>query len=152
NPKLAQAAAPKEEEGEDDEEGGEGNEEEEALETGPDPEEAARRFASLAKVYATTIKSMDEKGVKDLKTQKLRKKLAGEFMELKLAPKMFDALIVQLRDHVAEIRNIERQIMLICVRDAGMPRKDFIATFPKNETNIHWLDKHIRAKRKHSAA
>jgi RNA polymerase primary sigma factor len=33
-----------------------------------------------------------------------------------------------------------------------MPRKDFIQTFPKNETNTRWLDKHIRAKRKHSAA
>ncbi len=33
-----------------------------------------------------------------------------------------------------------------------MPRKDFISTFPKNETNTRWLDKHIRAKRKHSAA
>jgi RNA polymerase primary sigma factor len=42
--------------------------------------------------------------------------------------------------------------MLLCVRDAGMPRKDFISTFPSNETNLTWLDKHIRAKRKHSAA
>jgi RNA polymerase primary sigma factor len=33
-----------------------------------------------------------------------------------------------------------------------MPRKDFIATFPKNETNLTWVDKHIRAKRKHSSA
>jgi RNA polymerase primary sigma factor len=60
-------------------------------------------------------------------------------------------LIVQLRDNVAEIRNMEKQVMLLCVRDAGMPRKDFISTFPKNETNLTWLDKHIRAKRKHSA-
>ncbi|HEY8539774.1 MAG TPA: RNA polymerase sigma factor RpoD, partial [Steroidobacteraceae bacterium] len=74
------------------------------------------------------------------------------FMELKLAPKMFDALIAQLRDHVAEIRNLEKHVMTLCVRDAGMPRKDFLATFPKNETNLKWLDKHIRAKRKHSAA
>ena len=73
-------------------------------------------------------------------------------MELKLSPKMFDALIQQLRDNVDEIRNLEKQIMIICVRDAGMPRKDFISTFPKNETNTRWLDKHIRAKRKHSAA
>jgi RNA polymerase primary sigma factor len=58
---------------------------------------------------------------------------------------------VQLRDNVAEIRNMEKQVMLLCVRDAGMPRKDFISTFPKNETNLTWLDKHIRAKRKHSA-
>jgi RNA polymerase primary sigma factor len=156
NPKLAAAAAaaaPATAAGEEDEEGeGGSDDEEETLETGPDPEETARRFASLQKVYQQVLKALDEKGVKDPKTQKLRKKLAGEFMELKLSPKMFDALIAQLRNNVAEIRNIEKQVMMLCVRDAGMPRKDFIATFPKNETNTKWLDKHIRAKRKHSAA
>jgi RNA polymerase primary sigma factor len=152
NPKLAAAAAPAENESEEDEESGEGSDEEETLETGPDPEEAARRFASIQKLHQHQLKAMAEKGVKDPKTQKLRKKIASEFMELKLSPKMFDALIVQMRDNVAEIRNLEKQVMMLCVRDAGMPRKDFITTFPKNETNTKWLDKHIRAKRKHSAA
>jgi RNA polymerase primary sigma factor len=73
-------------------------------------------------------------------------------MELKLSPKMFDQLISQLRNHVADIRNLEKQIMSICIRDAGMPRKDFISTFPRHETDLTWLDKHVRAKRKHSAA
>jgi RNA polymerase primary sigma factor len=152
NPKLAAAAAPAEEESEDEETEG-GSDEEETLETGPDPEEAARRFLSISKLHQQVVKAMaEDKTGKDPKALKLRKKLAGEFMELKLAPKMFDALIVQLRDNVAEIRNLEKQIMILCVRDAGMPRKDFISTFPKNETNTKWLDKHIRAKRKHSAA
>jgi RNA polymerase primary sigma factor len=151
NPKLAAAAKElAEEEAEDaDEEAGE---DEEAVETGPDPEEAARRFASLAKVYAQVVKSLDEKGSKDPKTVKLRRKLADEFMELKLSPRMFDQLITQLREHLNEIRGIEKAVMQICVRDAGMPRSDFIETFPRNETNVHWLDKHVRAKRKHSAA
>ena len=151
NPKLAQAAALAEPETEDDDEAAETTEDEETLETGPDPEEAARRFASIQKLYHLTVKSDDKTG-KDPKTIKLRKKASSEFMELKLSPKMFDALIVQMRDHVAEIRNLEKQVMMLCVRDAGMPRKDFVTTFPKNETNIKWLDKHIRAKRKHSAA
>ena len=151
NPKLAAAAAPAEAEAEEEEEG-EGTEEEEALETGPDPEEAARRFASIQKLHQQIVKSLEEKGLADPKTQKLRKKAAQEFMELKLSPKMFDALILQLREHVSEVRNLEKSVMMLCVRDAGMPRKDFITTFPKNETNIKWLDKHIRAKRKHSAA
>ena len=151
NPKLAAKAAP---EAEVEEETGEGEateEEEEALETGPDPEEAARRFASLGKVYAQVMKSLEERGSKDPKTVKLRKKLAEEFMELKLSPKMFEQLITQLREHLNEIRSIEKAIMLRCVRDAGMPRSDFIETFPRNETNLTWLDKHVRAKRKHSA-
>jgi RNA polymerase primary sigma factor len=149
NPKLAAKEAP---EPETDDETEEATEEEETLETGPDPEEAARRFASLAKCYAQVLKSIDEKGTKDPKTIKLRKKMADEFMELKLSPKMFEQLIGQIREHLNEIRSLEKAVMQRCVRDAGMPRSDFIETFPRNETNLGWLDKHVRAKRKHSAA
>ncbi|HEX5612130.1 MAG TPA: RNA polymerase sigma factor RpoD, partial [Burkholderiales bacterium] len=149
NPKLAAKVAP---EPETDEETEEGSEEEEALETGPDPEEAARRFASLAKCFAQVTRAIEEKGTRDPKTLKLRRKLADEFMELKLSPKMFDQLIWQIREHLNEIRSIEKAVMQRCVRDAGMPRSDFIETFPRNETNLGWLDKHVRAKRKHSAA
>ncbi|MBC7984739.1 MAG: RNA polymerase sigma factor RpoD [Candidatus Obscuribacterales bacterium] len=152
NPKLAALTAPVPAEADDEEEGDGTSEEEEALETGPDPIEAANRFASMAKLQIQVAKAIEEKGAADPKTVKLRKKLSEEFMELKLAPKMFDTLIVQLRENVAEIRSMEKQVMQMCVRDAGMPRKDFISTFPKNETNLTWLDKHIRAKRKHSAA
>jgi RNA polymerase primary sigma factor len=148
NPKLAAAKEVVEDEVEDED----GAEDEEAVDTGPDPEEAARRFASLGKLYGQVIKALDDKGSREPKTVKLRKKLAGEFMELKLAPKMFDLLIGQLRGHLNEIRSIEKSVMQLCVRDAGMPRSDFIETFPRNETNLHWLDKHVRAKRKHSAA
>jgi RNA polymerase primary sigma factor len=151
NPKLAAIEAPVEKDDEEEEGEGTGDDEEETLETGPDPIEAARRFESLAKAQAQASKYAQEKGWSDPKTVKARMALSAEFMELKLSPKMFEMLIVQLRDNVAEIRNMEKQVMLLCVRDAGMPRKDFISTFPKNETNLTWLDKHIRAKRKHSA-
>ncbi len=150
NPKLAAAAKAEAAESDDNEEVE--AEEEEAVETGPDPEEAAARFASLAKVYNQVVKALDDKGPKDPKTIKLRRKLGAEFMELKLAPRMFEQLVSHLRGHLNEIRGIEKTVMQICVRDAGMPRPDFIETFPRNETNLRWLDKHVRAKRKHSAA
>ena len=76
---------------------------------------------------------------------------AAEFMELKLSPRMFDALTDQLRSYISEIRQIEKEIMIIAVRDAGMPRKDFIATFPKNETSSRWIAKHVKAGKKYSA-
>ena len=138
------------EEDEESEEGGE-NSEEEAVDTGPDPEEAATRFASIAKGYVGVLGAIEKTGAKDPKTLKLRAKLADEFMELKLAPRMFDALILNLRTHVSEVRQLEKEIMVIAVRDAGMPRKDFIASFPKNETNPKWLQKHIKAAKKYSA-
>jgi len=125
--------------------------EEEAIDTGPDPLEVARRMGSIHKLHQQVLASITKLGADDPKTQKLRKKMALEFMELKLSPRMFDALTDQLRTHINEIRQIEKEIMIIAVRDSGMPRKDFIATFPKNETSARWLAKHMKAGKKYSA-
>jgi RNA polymerase primary sigma factor len=143
---LETDAADKEEDAEDGDEG-----EEEAIDTGPDPEEVARRMASIGKLLQHSLASIAKHGAEDPKTQKLRKRLAGEFLELKLSPRMFDALTDQLRSHISEVRQIEKEIMVIAVRDAGMPRKDFIATFPKNETSARWLSRHVKAGKKYSA-
>ncbi|NDE02068.1 MAG: RNA polymerase sigma factor RpoD, partial [Gammaproteobacteria bacterium] len=147
NPTKVEAVAPAAE----DEESEDGEDGEEAVDTGPDPVEAAARFASLQKLHSQLIASITKIGIEDPKTQKLRSKLSGEFMELKLAPRMFEALIDNLRAHVNEIRQLEKEIMVIAVRDAQMPRKEFIATFPRNETSDRWLAKHIKAGKKWSA-
>ncbi|HTT43791.1 MAG TPA: RNA polymerase sigma factor RpoD [Steroidobacteraceae bacterium] len=148
--KMEVVAAP--EKSEEDEESEEGDDsEEEAVDTGPDPVEAATRFASIAKIHAQVLGSIAKLGAKDVKTLRQRKKLSDEFMELRLSPRMFDALILNLRTHVAEVRQLEKEIMVIAVRDAGMPRKDFIASFPKNETNPRWLSKHVKGGKKYSA-
>jgi len=146
NPKLL--AADKAESEDEDEEG----EDEEGLESGPDPEEAARRFLAIQKLHVQITKALDGTTPKDPKVVKLRKKLQEQFMELKLSPKMFEALIDNLRNQVATIRGLEKEIMTVCIKQAGMPRKDFIAVFPKNETNPDWIDKQVKLKRKHSAA
>jgi RNA polymerase primary sigma factor len=147
NPKMM--ALEREEAASDDDES-DGDEDEEAIDTGPDPEEAAKRFNSIAKVHHQFLNALDKLGSKDSKTHKIRKKLCGELMELKLSPKMFDQLIDNLRQHVTEVRLLEKEIMFLCIKQAGMPRKDFISTFPKNETSTRWLDKHIKAKKRYS--
>ncbi|HME37798.1 MAG TPA: RNA polymerase sigma factor RpoD [Steroidobacteraceae bacterium] len=148
NPKMM--ALEREEAANDDDEA-DGDEDEEAIDTGPDPEEAAKRFSSIAKVHHQFLNALDKLGSKDPKTLKIRKKICGELMELKLSPKMFDQLIDNLRQHVTEVRLLEKEIMFLCIKQAGMPRKDFISTFPKNETSTRWLDKHIKAKKRYSA-
>ncbi len=144
------AAPPK---ADDEEEGDEAaaDTEEEVVDTGPDPLEAAARFSSIARIHNQVLGSIAKLGAKDVKTLRQRKKLADEFMELRLAPRMFEALILNLRTHVSEVRQLEKEIMVIAVRDAGMPRKDFIGSFPKNETNTRWLTKHVKGGKKYSA-
>jgi RNA polymerase primary sigma factor len=151
NPTKVEIVATEEKNDEEEEGDDQGDAEEEVVDTGPDPAEAAARFASIAKIYAHVLGSIAKLGARDPKTLRQRKRLADEFMELRLSPRMFDALILNLRTHVAEVRQLEKEIMIIAVRDAGMPRKDFIASFPKNETSSRWLARHIKGGKKYSA-
>jgi RNA polymerase primary sigma factor len=127
------------------------DEEEEVVDTGPDPEEVAARSKTIRRLYKRSLTALEKYGSRDKKTTKVQGELADQIMEIKLAPKLTDALVRNLRGSVTVLRTQERQIMQICVRDAGMPRKDFLASFPKSETDLSWIEKHIRAKRKHSS-
>ena len=127
------------------------DDEDEVVDTGPDPDEVAARVKVIRRHFNRSMKYLEKYGLKDKRTVKAQDDVAQEIMELKLAPKLFDALVQNLRDVVSIIRSQERLIMQICVRDAGMPRKDFLSSFPKSETDLNWIEKHIRAKRKHSS-
>jgi RNA polymerase primary sigma factor len=127
------------------------DDDDEVIDTGPDPEEVKARFKVIRRLRNRSLKSIDKHGFKDKRTIKILDELALQLMELKLAPKLFDALVRNLRGVVTIIRTQERLVMRICVRDAGMPRKDFLSSFPKSETDVAWIEKHIRAKRKHSS-
>jgi len=129
----------------------EDDDEDEVIDTGPDPAEVASRLKVIRRLYKKSLNLLEKYGSADRKTIKARTYLADQLMELKLAPKMFDMLVRNLRGSVSVIRTQERQVMQICVRDAGMPKKDFLASFPKSETDLSWIEKHIRAKRKHSS-
>jgi RNA polymerase primary sigma factor len=127
------------------------DDEDEVVDTGPDPEEVAARIKVIKRLYKRSLTALEKWGTKEKKTIKVQGELADQLMQLKLAPKLTDVLVRGLRASVSVLRAQERQVMQICVRDAGMPRKDFLASFPKSETDLKWIEKHIRAKRKHSS-
>jgi RNA polymerase primary sigma factor len=127
------------------------DDDDEVVDTGPDPDEVKARVRVIKRHFNRSMKYLDKYGLKDKRTIKAQEDVADQIMELKLAPKLFDLLVRDLRDIVSIIRSQERLVMQLCVRDAGMPRKDFLSSFPKSETDLTWIDKHIRAKRKHSS-
>lgn len=118
---------------------------------GPDPKEAKKRMSRVkryGKPYKDSLKrySIGQKNVID-KFEKLYK----EISELKLTPDFTLTVRNKFKSRIEKIRKIEREIMILCVRESDLPRKDFISTFPENETNLKWIDKFIRAKRKYSS-
>ncbi|MBE9533166.1 MAG: RNA polymerase sigma factor RpoD, partial [Proteobacteria bacterium] len=120
-------------------------EEEEEGPTGPDPEEARERFIALRDAHGKLQKA---EGEDVAAAQELATNL---FMEFKLTPKALINLNSLMSTTVNVIRTQERIIAKIVVTEARMNRRDFIDSFTGNETNLNWIDKHIRAKKHYSS-
>jgi RNA polymerase primary sigma factor len=116
--------------------------------TGPDPAEVTRRMDELRALYAKFRKTADKYGSEDKKTHKARAVMAEAFLNLKLPSIMIDAFVRKLREIVATIRSHERVIMDYCVKQAKMPRKDFLKAFTAYEVNLGFADEVIRKKQK----
>ncbi|HID81464.1 MAG TPA: RNA polymerase sigma factor RpoD [Chromatiales bacterium] len=119
------------------------DEEEEPVDTGPDPEEAKQRFKKIRAVHKKIVTARKRGHHKKL--IELLDEISQYFVELKLVPAQIEKLIQELRSTVDKIRRHERHIMHLCVNDAHMPRKEFITTFPENETNPEWLQQYINS-------
>ncbi|NON23385.1 sigma-70 non-essential region-containing protein, partial [Klebsiella pneumoniae] len=78
--------------------------------------------------------------------------LADLFMPIKLVPKQFEVLVERVRDALNRLRQQERAIMQLCVRDARMPRADFLRLFPSNETDQTWSGDLAKRNTKWAAA
>lgn len=119
---------------------------------GPDPEEARIRFTAVAEQFAAVQKLMKKSTRKSAKVQEQLQALADILMPIKLVPKQYDIVIGMVRKALSEVRKRERLIMQACVRNAKMPRTDFLRQFPSNETNINWATKLASGKSKYAEA
>jgi RNA polymerase primary sigma factor len=110
-----------------------------APDTGPDPEDAARRVQLLREHYRVLKSCLEQYGRDDPRSRAAMAEVSEVFLQFKLVASVFQELAEILRRTIERIRNQERIIMGLCVEQAGMPRKQFIESFPDNETNAEWL-------------
>jgi len=125
---------------------------EEPVDTGPDPEVAKQRFEEMEKLYGQLVAASAKGGKNRARIDKLRQQLSEQISMLKLVPRIIDILTTNLRHAITRIRTNERNVMNICVTSAGMPRKDFITSFPNNETDLGWIDVQATGGHKYSAS
>ena len=108
---------------------------------GPDPEVAAQYF-SLFKEQFENLQAIRKKDSKEYK--KALQELKQTFLHFKFASPQLNRMINTLRGSMTTIRQSERKIMQICVARGRMTRQEFIDSFNNNETNLNWIDKHIK--------
>ena len=117
-----------------------GNDDSEETETGPDPVEAKKRFTALKRQCTKTEKVLEEKGYNSKEAQKEMAKLGELFKFFKLTPRIFDPLVETPRAVLAVVRESEREIMRLVVRECRMDRKEFIKSFQGSESKLDWID------------
>ncbi|HGP4170085.1 TPA: RNA polymerase sigma factor RpoD [Pseudomonas aeruginosa] len=119
---------------------------------GPDPEEARLRFTAVSEQLDKAKKALKKHGRGSKQATAELTGLAELFMPIKLVPKQFDALVARVRSALEGERAQERAIMQLCVRDARMPRADFLRLFPNHETDEKWVDSVLKSKPKYAEA
>ncbi|TDF82954.1 RNA polymerase sigma factor RpoD [Pseudomonas sp. H9] len=144
--------APAKDESDDEDEEKEGDDEEEEAESGPDPEVARQRFGAVQEQLNATLKVLKKNGRLHKDSLQSMLDLAELFMPIKLVPKQFEVLVERVRSALDRLRQQERAIMQLCVRDARMPRADFLRLFPSNEIDQTWASDLAKRSTKWAAA
>jgi RNA polymerase primary sigma factor len=122
-----------------------------AIDTGPDPVLTKGRFDELAALQEKYIKTYEKRGKKHRTTEKCLAELQEYFSTFKLSPRQFNRQTKKIREMLETARAQERIILNLCVNTAKTSRKNFIASFPGNETNLAWLDTYIKDNKKQAA-
>ncbi len=129
-----------EDEDEDEDEDDDGDSSDDEGDGGPDPEIAREKFGDLRAQYEVTRLSIQKNGRAHEDTQAAIAQLADVFRQFRLMPKQFDRLVNNMREMMERVRVQERIIMKLCVEQAKMPKKTFVAAFTNNECETAWFE------------
>ncbi|OGT33853.1 MAG: RNA polymerase sigma factor RpoD [Gammaproteobacteria bacterium RBG_16_51_14] len=128
-------------------ENGDGDDE---VELGLDPEEVRAHIEQLDKLHKKYVKSIKRNGKDHKRTAACEEEMTSHFLELRFAPKFIELITENVRNLIDRIRQGERNIMYNCVKEGKMQRREFIDTFPGNETNTNWCKTIIKSGKPHA--
>ena len=97
------------------------------------------------------IKLIEDVGYVDKKTIRAKENITETFIGVRIAPKMFEILQKITLAYMDEVKRYEKEIRTIVIDNAGITMEEFLKSFVNNESNIAWIEKYIRAKRKYSS-
>ena len=115
--------------------------------SGPDMKEVQRRMTSLKRQFNKVTKVIDKKGRHSKEANAEFKKLGEIFQFLKFSPRMFEDIAAIARHGLNSIREKEKFIQTQLVKNARIPRKDFLALYPDNLTKVRWVDSLMKEKK-----
>ena len=105
-----------------------------------DPEEVKERFNKFAKI-ANKIDQIQSKGDQNnSKILDLKNTLAELFLTFKLSNGLQAELSSLIKGAVRNIRQCEKDLMFICVKECKVPKREFLEQFKKHGTNSELIE------------
>ena len=101
---------------------------------------ALEKFRVIAEQFDKMRRAFEKEGYKSKPYVKAQEAIQAELMSIRFTARNVERLCDTLRGQVDEVRKLERAILNIAVDKCGMPRADFVARFPGNETNLEWIN------------
>ena len=115
--------------------------------SGPDMKEVQRRMTNLKRQQNKTLNVIEKKGRHSKEANAEFKKLGEIFQFLKFSPRMFEDIAAIARHGLNILREKEKFIQTQLVKNARIPRKDFLALYPDNLTKVRWIDSLMKEKK-----
>ncbi len=115
-------------------------------------QDSLARFNAIRKLFKKMRKVLAEKGHRSRAYKDLQEEISAELMQIRFSAKQVERLCNGLRSLVDSVRQRERHIQELCVKNASMPRAHFIKSFPGNETNLKWIADEITNGKGYAAA
>ncbi|WP_106062054.1 RNA polymerase sigma factor RpoD [Cupriavidus necator] len=100
---------------------------------------ALEKFRVIAEQFDKMRRAFEKEGYKSKPYVKAQEAIQAELMGIRFTARNVERLCDTLRGQVDEVRKLERAILNTIVDKCGMPRADFVARFPGNETNLEWV-------------
>ncbi len=115
-------------------------------------EEVQEKVEPLRKQLKVASAAIKKHGYTSDKMQKIFEQLADLFIEFKWTPQYLKKLTAIIPNGVATVREQEKLILDIFVKETNMSRKDFIASFTESESSSEWLEQHLGGGHSYSDA
>ena len=100
---------------------------------------ALEKFAIIHEQFEKMRRAYEREGYQSKAYARAQDAIRDELLGIRFTARNVEKLCNTLRVQVDEVRRFERSILNIMVKKCGMPRNEFIARFPGNETNLAWI-------------
>ena len=117
----------------------------EPKEDGINPEELQAFIDEMMRVSEAAVKAEEKYGYSDPKAVKKRMDVVALFQTVKLSPIFINRSIKGIKNKVGQIREQEKVIVNLVMREIGVPRTSFLSLFVGNETKADLIDNMIAA-------